>query len=91
MAAVDLSKLSKAEIIEEFKLNDSDTGSPEVQIALLTKKINDLTEHLQTHKQDKHSRRGLLGMVGQRRKLFEYIEKKEGSDYLNKLKRKLGL
>lgn len=74
-----------------FQVSESDTGSPEVQIALLTKRINELTLHLQSHKGDKHSRRGLLGMVGQRRRLFEYLENKQGKEYTSKLKRKLDL
>lgn len=74
-----------------FQLTETDTGSPEVQIALLTQRINQLTEHLHSHKGDQHSRRGLLGMVGQRRRLFEYLENKEGKDYTNKLRRKLDL
>lgn len=91
MAQLDLAKLSKEEVVKEFQQSESDTGSPEVQIALLTRRILQLTEHLQDHKGDKHSRRGLLGMVGQRRRLFEYLEKKEDKDYVLKLKRKLGI
>jgi small subunit ribosomal protein S15 len=91
MAANDILALSKEEIIEKFKLGDADTGSPEVQIALLTKKILDLTDHLKKHKGDNHSRRGLLGMVGRRRRLFEYLDKKNGKDYVNDLKKKLGM
>lgn len=63
----------KNEIIEKFKLHEGDTGSPEVQIALLTERINHLTDHLKTHKKDHHSRRGLLKMVGQRRGLLNYL------------------
>ena len=66
---------SKQEIIAEYGRHEGDTGSPEVQIALLTKRINDLTEHLKTHKKDHHSRRGLLKMVGQRRNLLNYLTK----------------
>ena len=62
-------------IIKEYAQHEGDTGSPEVQIALLTKRINDLTEHLKTHKKDHHSRRGLLKMVGQRRNLLNYLTK----------------
>jgi small subunit ribosomal protein S15 len=76
-----LDKAKKAEIIEKFKLHDTDTGSPEVQIALLTERINRLTEHLQVHKKDHHSRRGLLKMVGQRRALLNYLMKKDINRY----------
>lgn len=64
----------KQEIIDKFKLHENDTGSPEVQIAILTERINYLTEHLKTHKKDFHSRRGLLKMVGQRRGLLNYLK-----------------
>lgn len=64
----------KSEIINKYRLHESDTGSPEVQIAILTKRINDLTEHLKEHKKDHHSRRGLLKMVGQRRGLLNYLK-----------------
>jgi small subunit ribosomal protein S15 len=67
----------KAQLIEEFGANAQDTGSPEVQIAMLTKRINTLTEHLKTHKHDHHSRRGLLILVGQRRRLLAYLAKKD--------------
>ena len=68
-------KEEKNAIIKEYAQHEGDTGSPEVQIALLTKRINDLTEHLKTHKNDHHSRRGLLKMVGQRRNLLNYLTK----------------
>ena len=68
-------KEEKNAIIKEYAQHEGDTGSPEVQIALLTKRINDLTEHLKTHKKDHHSRRGLLKMVGQRRNLLNYLNK----------------
>ena len=68
-------KEEKNAIIKEYAKHEGDTGSPEVQIALLTKRINDLTEHLKTHKKDHHSRRGLLKMVGQRRNLLNYLTK----------------
>ena len=68
-------KDEKNAIIKEYAQHEGDTGSPEVQIALLTKRINDLTEHLKTHKKDHHSRRGLLKMVGQRRNLLNYLTK----------------
>jgi small subunit ribosomal protein S15 len=65
--------INKAEIIKEYGLKEGDTGSPEVQIAILTARINHLTEHLKVHKNDHHSRRGLLTMVGQRRGLLDYL------------------
>ena len=70
-----MDKALKQRIIEENRTHESDTGSPEVQIALLTERINHLTEHLKTHKKDHHSRRGLLMMVGQRRGLLNYLAK----------------
>ena len=69
-----IDQAKKAQIIDEYKTKEGDTGSPEVQIALLTYHINDLTEHLSTHKKDNHSRRGLLKMVGKRRNLLEYLK-----------------
>ncbi len=66
--------MNKAEIIEKYQTHEGDTGSPEVQIALLTERIAHLTEHLKVHKKDNHSRRGLLMMVGQRRSLLKYLE-----------------
>jgi small subunit ribosomal protein S15 len=68
-------KEEKTEIIKEYAMHEGDTGSPEVQIAILTKRINSLTEHLKIHKKDHHSRRGLLKMVGQRRNLLNYLQK----------------
>lgn len=67
----------KQGLIETYKLHEGDTGSPEVQIAILTERINELTAHLQEHKKDHHSRRGLLKMVGQRRRLLNYLSKKD--------------
>ncbi len=72
---------NKQETIERFKLHDSDTGSPEVQIALLTERIIQLTEHFKTHKKDHHSRRGLLMMVGKRRRLLNYVKNKDVNRY----------
>lgn len=69
-----LTQEQKKAVIEQFKTHEGDTGSPEVQIALLTTRINELTDHLRTHKKDHHSRRGLLKMVGQRRSLERYLE-----------------
>lgn len=71
----------KQEIIEKFRLHESDTGSPEVQIALLTERIVYLTEHFKTHKHDHHSRRGLLKLVGQRRRLLDYVKGKDFGRY----------
>ena len=71
----------KAEIIEVFKQQDGDTGSPEVQIALLTERIIYLTEHFQTHKKDHHSRRGLLKLVSRRRRLLDYVRKNDVERY----------
>ena len=68
-------KEEKTAVIEANRTSENDTGSPEVQIAILTKRINDLTEHLKTHKKDHHSRRGLLKMVGHRRNLLAYLQK----------------
>ena len=69
-----LSVEEKRAIIEKYRVHDSDTGSPEVQVAILTERINYLTEHLKTHKKDHHSRRGLLKMVGRRRALLDYLK-----------------
>lgn len=71
----------KQEIINAYKLHDSDTGSPEVQIAILTERITYLTEHFKVHKKDHHSRRGLLKIVGQRRRLLDYVKKKDVERY----------
>ena len=76
-----LLKEEKTAVIEANRTHENDTGSPEVQIAILTKRINDLTEHLKTHKKDHHSRRGLLKMVGHRRNLLNYLMKKDIERY----------
>lgn len=76
-----LAKEEKQHIIEEFKIHDGDTGSPEVQIAILTKRINQLTEHLRLHRKDHHSRRGLLKMVGRRRALLNYLRDNDMQRY----------
>lgn len=81
---------AKKEIIERFKLHDKDTGSPEVQIALLSNRIKYLTEHFKVHKKDHHSRRGLLKLVGQRRRLLNYLKKKDIQRYKNVI-RELGI
>ncbi|OWZ84281.1 30S ribosomal protein S15 [Natranaerobius trueperi] len=85
-----LNKEQKQGIIEKYKLHDHDTGSPEVQIAILTEKIQHLNEHLKIHKQDHHSRRGLLKMVGKRKGLLNYLKGKSADRYLEIIK-KLGL
>ena len=85
-----LSKDSKQKIITDFKLHETDTGSPEVQVAILTQRINELTEHLREHKKDHHSRRGLLKMVGQRRRLLNYLRDNDIERYRAVLAR-LGL
>jgi small subunit ribosomal protein S15 len=72
-----LDSATKATLIKEFGASETDTGSPEVQIAMLTRRINTLTEHLKIHKHDHHSRRGLLILVGQRRRLLAYLAKKD--------------
>ena len=76
-----LRKEEKDQIIEANRTHENDTGSPEVQIAILTKRINDLTAHLKSHKNDHHSRRGLLKMVGHRRNLLNYLKKKDVERY----------
>ncbi len=80
----------KQELIREYALHDGDTGSPEVQVAILSERISNLTEHLKVHKKDFHSRRGLLIMVGQRRRLLDYVRKKDQGRYEGVVKR-LGL
>lgn len=85
-----LRKEEKSEIIQANKQHDNDTGSPEVQIAILTKRINDLTAHVKIHAKDHHSRRGLLKMVGKRRNMLNYLAKKDINRY-RALIEKLGL
>jgi len=85
-----LQKDDKASIIDEYRTHDGDTGSAEVQVALLTARVNQLTEHLKQHKKDHHSRRGLLMMVGQRRRLLNYLGKKDIERYRSLISR-LGL
>lgn len=80
----------KAEIISEFGLTEGDTGSPEVQVALLTSNINQLQDHFKTHNHDHHSRRGLIRMVNSRRKLLDYLKRKDVNRYANLIQR-LGL
>lgn len=76
-----ISKELKSQIIDKYKRDEKDTGSPEVQIAILSERINELTEHLKVHKKDNHSRRGLLKMVGKRRNLLNYLAKKDINRY----------
>ena len=76
-----LAKEAKAGIITEYKTHNTDTGSPEVQIALLTQRINELTEHFKSHVKDNHSRRGLLKMVSQRRSLLDYLKRRDINRY----------
>jgi small subunit ribosomal protein S15 len=85
-----LSGQQKSRIIEDYRRDDSDTGSPEVQVALLSARINELTEHFSEHKKDHHSRRGLLKMVNQRRKLLDYLKDKDSDRYRTLISR-LGL
>ena len=85
-----MTKERKQEIINTYKRDEKDTGSPEVQVALLTERINELTEHLKVHKKDNHSRRGLLKMVGKRRNLLNYLAKKDVKRYRDFIA-KLGL
>jgi small subunit ribosomal protein S15 len=87
---VALSRDVKKEIIEKYNIHSSDTGSPEVQVALLTTRIDQLVEHLKTHKHDDHSRRGLLKLVGQRRRHLAYLSRKDAARYKEILER-LGL
>jgi small subunit ribosomal protein S15 len=85
-----INKEDKQEIIKEYQIHENDTGSPEVQLAILTHEINNLTEHLKIHKKDFHSRRGLLKKVGRRRRLLEYLKAKDIERYKSLIK-KLGL
>lgn len=80
-------KEAKAQVIDEYKLHDSDSGSPEVQVALLTQRITELTEHFKIHKQDHHSRRGLLKLVGRRRRLLDYLKSKDIDRYRTTIER----
>ncbi len=85
-----LNATTKAEIIKEYQLEDGDTGSPEVQVALLTHNINGLQDHFRDHHKDHHSRRGLIRMVNQRRKLLDYLKSKDAARYSDLIQR-LGL
>lgn len=77
----------KTQIIEDYRLHEHDTGSPEVQVALLTHRIQELTEHFKTHAKDHHSRRGLLKLVGRRRRLLDYLKRKDFERYRNTIER----
>jgi len=84
-----IQKEKKEKLVSEFRVHDKDTGSPEVQIAVLTERINSLTEHFKTHKKDHHSRHGLLQLINRRRKLLEYLKKQDSKKYqeiIDKLK-----
>jgi small subunit ribosomal protein S15 len=87
MEKIMLTKKQKDNIIEKFKTHKDDTGSPEVQIAILSYEINDLIKHLKSHKKDQSSRRGLLGKVSQRRKLLNYLKKEDEKRYLSLIKK----
>jgi small subunit ribosomal protein S15 len=85
-----LTKEAKRDVVGSYGRSEGDTGSPQVQIALLTRRIEELTEHLRTHKKDHHSRRGLLKLVGQRRRLLNYLQKRDLEGYRSLIK-ELGL
>ena len=82
-----LSKENKTKLIEDYKTHEGDTGSPEVQIAILSNRITYLTEHFKTHKKDHHSRRGLLKLVGRRRRLLDYLKRREVERYRDVIQR----
>jgi small subunit ribosomal protein S15 len=82
-----LSKDRKTEVITTYKKHEGDTGSPEVQVAILSERINYLTEHFKTHSKDHHSRRGLLKMVGRRRRLLDYVRREDATRYSELIKR----
>ncbi len=82
-----LSNERKTEVIVSYQTHDGDTGSPEVQVALLSERINYLTEHFKTHAKDHHSRRGLLKLVGQRRRLLDYLKRKDADRYADLIQR----
>ena len=87
VTSVALNKDRKTDIIGTYKTHDSDTGSPEVQVALLSERINYLTEHFKVHAKDHHSRRGLLKLVGQRRRLLDYLKSKDSERYAEIIRR----
>jgi small subunit ribosomal protein S15 len=85
-----LARETKEEVVGKYRTHESDTGSPQVQVALLTQRINELTEHFRTHKKDNHSRRGLLKMVSQRRSMLDYLKRRDIESY-HSLIQSLGL
>jgi small subunit ribosomal protein S15 len=85
--SVTLSKDRKTELIGSYRTHESDTGSPEVQVAILSERINDLTEHFKAHAKDHHSRRGLLMLVGRRRRLLDYLKTKDAQRYADLIRR----
>lgn len=84
-------KINKSDVISTNRTSDKDTGSPQVQVALMTARINNLADHLKAHKQDNHSRRGLLQLVGKRRRLLQYVERTEGKESSDSLKTRVGM
>ncbi len=90
LSTVPLAKEAKEQILTDFRTHESDTGSPQVQVALLSKRINHLTEHFKTHKKDNHSRRGLLKLVSQRRQLLDYVRRSDEARYKTLIE-KLGI
>lgn len=84
-------KINKTDVIAGSRVSDKDTGSPAVQVALMTARINNLAEHLKTHKKDNHSRRGLLQLVGKRRRLLQYVERTEGKEAAVSLRATVGM
>ena len=85
-----MSAAEKQSVVEEYRRDDKDTGSPEVQVALMTTRINQLTEHIKVHKKDRHSRQGLVRLVNSRRKLLDYLKRKDAERYFSLINR-LGL
>lgn len=90
MRAMPLAKETKEKVVGDFRTHETDTGSPQVQVALLSQRINELTEHFKVHKKDNHSRRGLLKMVSQRRSLLDYLKRKDIEKY-HEVVNRLGL
>jgi len=84
-------KINKSELIGANRTSEKDTGSPQVQVALMSARITNLADHLKGHKQDKHSRRGLLQLVGKRRRLLQYVERTEGKEAVTTLKGRVGM
>lgn len=84
-------KVNKTEVISKYRTHEGDTGSPAVQIGILTERINNLADHLKAHQKDNHSRRGLLKMVGQRRRLLKYVERNEGVESVTNIRKQVGM